>query len=110
MLRAACTASHGLAREDNWAGSVMRFASTGGGPLPSTVRFEPVSLSSMDTIRGSSAGLRRGAERAEEESEPLAQLRPRNDLIDEAAFEKELGLAEPGRQLLADGAARHALA
>jgi len=49
----------------------------------------------MDTIRGSSAGL---------------ATRPRNDLIDEAALEQELGLAESGRQLLADGSARHALA
>ena len=54
--------------------------------------------------------LRRGAERGEEERDPVAQLRARHDLVEEALLEKELALAEAHRQLLADGAARHALA
>src|SRR6266542_256368 len=110
MLRAACTASHGLARDTSCAGSVMRFASTGRWPLPSTVRLLPTRRSSIDNLEAPPQVLRCRAERRQEERQPLAQLRPRHDLVDEAPLEEELRLPESRRQLLTDGPTRHAFA
>src|SRR5438105_11342444 len=110
MLRAACTASQAPARDASCVASVMRSAPSAMCPLESSF-FVPVMRSSMDIELEAPAHVRgRGAEGREEEREALLELGPRHDLVEEAALEKELGLAKADRQLLADGPARHALA
>src|SRR5437763_2421066 len=110
MLRAACTASQAPARETSCVASVIRSAPSAMWPLESSF-FVPVMRSSMDIELQAPAHVGgRGTEGGEEERETLLELGPGHDLIEEAALEKELGLAKTDRQLLADGPARHALA
>src|SRR5256885_16218816 len=107
MLRAACTASQAPARDASCAASVMRSAPSAMCPLESSF-FVPVMRSSMDIELQAPAHVRGcGAEGGEEEREAILQLGPGHDLIEEAARQKELGLAELDRQLLAQRPARH---
>src|SRR2546423_3237265 len=112
MFRAVCTVCHGVGRpEASCVASVMRPASTARWPFPSVVRREPTMRSSMDiSLKAPAQVLAGDAERIQEERDALLELRARDDLVDEAVVEKELGPLETLRQLFSDGLARHARA
>src|SRR5688500_816825 len=133
--RASWTACHAVPRVAAISAASVMSAGSARWPFVSTGAFFPKMRSTMDIptnsacrrrgsmqrfravarSRRSRAALqaplrvvRRGPERVEEEREPLAEQRPRHDLVDEAVREHELRALEPLRQLLADGLVGHA--
>src|SRR5213594_365435 len=116
MFRAVWTAIHGVVRRAVISeASTMRPASAARCPFPAVdpgagERSPPTMRSIIDMSQAPAEVLAGDPEGVQEESDPLLELVPRDDLIDEPVLEEELRALEPGRQLLADRLAGHARA
>src|SRR5256712_13087561 len=116
MSRGVWPAIHGVVRRAVIAGaSTMRPASAARCPLPAAEpgaggRSPPTMRSIIDMSQAPAEVLAGDPEGVQEESDPLLELVPRDDLIDEAVLEEELRALEAGGQLLADRLAGHARA
>src|SRR5437879_3761409 len=116
MFRAVWPAIHGVVRRAVISeASTRRPASAARCPLPAVEpgaggRSPPTMRSIIDMSQAPAEVLAGDPEGVQEESDPLLELVPRDDLIDEAVLEEELRALEAGRQLLADRRAGDLLA